>query len=141
MTSEATIRAYRLSDYAAVKQNLVEGGLYFDSMDSERSYQVKVGRDPESILVAELENKVVGSAMYVEDGWLAMIFRLSVNKQYRNRGIGRMLMKEAEDKLRHKGYKEANIWVDEKNEKLHSYYQNQGYRKGSCYRWMYKNLK
>ena len=140
-TPKVTIRVYGPKDYNDVRQNLEEGGLFYEEMDAEKRLNEKIRRNPGSIFVAEVDGKVVGNVLLVEDGWGAFVFRLAVKKEYRNRGIGMQLMKSAEEALRIKGYSEVHILVDEKETDLKEYYAKIGYKQGNLYRWMYKDLK
>ncbi len=133
------IRDYIGSDYDDIKLNLEEGNL-FDVNDTRENLEAKIKRDPESIIVSETDNKVVGNVYVNEDGWAAFIWHLAVRKEYRNKGIGSLLMKEAEEKLRKRGYKEANIFVLENNNDVINYYKRRGYQEfGKCIS-MFKKL-
>jgi ribosomal protein S18 acetylase RimI-like enzyme len=57
----------------------------------------KIQRDPESILIAIEDEKIVVCIFIVEDGWNAFIGKLSVLKEYRKKGIGLSLMQKAEE--------------------------------------------
>lgn len=134
------IRAYASSDYPRVRRNLLEGNIFDQEMDAEERLSEKISRDPESILVATIDNKIVGNVFIVEDGWAAFVFRLAVVKEYRNRGIGKRLMQEAEERIRKKGYNELHILVHTDETELQGYYEKLGYLKGNKYQWMYKSL-
>lgn len=138
MENKVDIRNYSPADYEQVRGLLVEGGLYYESMDSPQRLQKKISMDPDSILVAMESERVVGTVSLMEDGRMAFIFRLAVDPENRNRGIGKALMDEAERVLLRKGYKEINILVEEDNTELQEYYARQGYEKGNAYRWMAK---
>lgn len=136
--SGVSIRNYSSTDYGQVKKLLVDGGLYYEPMDSEERLQEKISKEPSSIFVAEEFDRVVGTASLMEDGRMAFIFRLAVNPSNRSKGIGKALMEEAERELFRRGYKEINILVEEENPELQEYYRRQGYEKGTAYRWMAK---
>lgn len=135
------IRPYKPIDYKIVKRNLEEGGLFYTGMDSEDRFKEKIRRNPDSILVAEVDGKIVGNVLFVEDGWAAFGFRLAVNKKYRRRGIGTKLMAAVENISRKRGYSEIHILVNESEVGLKQYYSRIGYKEGNLYRWMYKNLR
>ena len=69
---------------------------------------------------------------------MAFVFRLAVNPEFKNAGIGIMLMAHVEKELFSRGYKEVQILIDAKNEQLQDYYAKRGYEKGNVYRWMTK---
>lgn len=138
MKSQIGIRNYLPDYYEQVKQLLINGGLYYEPMDSFERLQEKVSRDPNSILVALELDRVVGTVSLMEDGRIGFIFRLAVDPESRNRGIGRALMEEAEKELFRRGHQEINILVEETDPELQGYYERQGYEKGTAYRWMSK---
>ena len=134
------IRPYRPEDYLSVKAIYQEGGLYDEFTDREEGLKDKISRDPGSILVAEEDQTVVGTVLIIEDARMALLFRLAVKGSERNRGIGKKLIAEAEKLLKHRGFKEVNLVVNDKNEELQSYYEKQGYKKHRSWRWMAKEL-
>ncbi|KKQ77441.1 MAG: acetyltransferase [Parcubacteria group bacterium GW2011_GWC1_38_6] len=135
-----SIRYYKDPDYEDVKQTLKEGKLYDDVWEDRKNLKRKIKRDPESILLAISNNKIVGCIFIVEDGWNAFLWRLSVRKKYRRQGIGKMLIQKAEEIIRKRGIKESSIFVDTKNDYLKQWYKKQGYRKTSDYTFHYKKL-
>ena len=135
-----SIRRYKDSDYKDTKQTLKEGNLYDSVWENQKNLKRKIKRDPESILLAIHDNKIIGCVFIVEDGWNAFIWRLSVRKKYRRQGIGKMLMQKAEEIIKKRGIKESSIFVDTKNEHLKQWYKKQGYLKTSNYTFFYKKL-
>lgn len=59
--------------------------------------------DPNSLLVAESAGAIVGTIIAGWDGWRGHLYRLAVDPDSRGRGIGRLLVKAAEDRLRSLG--------------------------------------
>ena len=141
MSESFTIRDYTIQDYPKTKVVLEEGGLFYDLMDSEERMSEKITRDPESILVATVDDQIVGTVSIMEDGRMPFIFRLAVREDHRGKGISLKLMEEAEKRLRDRGYTEVNILVDERDEELKDYYKKQCYEEGNLYRWLYKEIK
>jgi ribosomal protein S18 acetylase RimI-like enzyme len=68
-------------------------------------------------LVAEYKENIIGTIVGGWDGWRGNLYRLAVLPEYRRRGIGRKLVKEAERQLVEKGMKKMSILV-EKDEDL-----------------------
>ncbi len=135
-----TLRNYLPSDYLAVKKNLEEGDLFYDKTDTPEALQRKIERDPESIIVAEEEGEVVGNVFLVEDGWMPWIFRLAVRQDYQERGIGSLLMDEAERRLKARGYGLIGLFVNESHPDVQEWYQKRGHELGGLYRFMGKGL-
>ena len=141
MGNNISIRNYSTVDYEQVKQILVDTGLYYEPLDSSERLQEKILRDPTSIYVALKSERVVGTVSLMEDGRMAFIFRLAVNPEDQNKGLGKTLMKEAENELFRRGHREINILAEEDNTELQEYYEKQGYERGNPYRWMSKERK
>ncbi len=133
------IRPYRLEDYQAVRNNLDRNRLTDTDVDTENLLAAKVRRDPESILVAELDGQVVGNVFSLDDGWNSFIFRLAVVPEQHGKGIGTKLLEAAEERLRGRGNKQVMLFVDEADTDLKEYYQRRGYKLGTKpLRTMYK---
>lgn len=135
-----SVRYYKDSDYDDVKQTLQEGELYDDVWETQENLRRKIERDQESILLAIDDGKIVGCVFIVENGWNAFIWRLSVRKEYRKQGIGKILMQKAEEIIKKRGLKESSLFVDTKNDDLKQWYTKQGYIKTSDYTFFYKKL-
>jgi ribosomal protein S18 acetylase RimI-like enzyme len=58
-----------------------------------------VGHDPGALLVAEAQDKIVGSVIAAWDGWRGSIYRLAVAPAWRRQGLGRRLIADAEKRL------------------------------------------
>jgi ribosomal protein S18 acetylase RimI-like enzyme len=67
-----------------------------DDLESVRRLLV---RDPASLIVAETNDKLVGSVIAAWDGWRGSIYRLVVAPSHRRRGLGRELVRVAEERL------------------------------------------
>jgi len=79
-----------------------------DSVDVlERHLQ----KDDNLLLVAEHDNRLVGTIMGGWDGWRGNIYRLAVLPDYRRQGIGRALVQEVERQLLLKGTRRISICV------------------------------
>jgi N-acetylglutamate synthase len=135
-----TINFYKDEFYEEVKEILQEGNLYDETWETRENLKRKIQRDPESILVAMEEDKIVGCVFIVEDGWNGFIWRLCVKKSYHKKSIGSMLMQKAEEIIKKRGIKEASLFIDPKNDSLKNWYQKQNYVKGSNWDFMYKRL-
>ncbi len=136
-----SIRYYKDSDYEDVKLILKEGDLFDNTWESRENLKRKIKRDPQSILIAEDNKKVVGCVLIVEDGWNGFIWRLCVKKSNRKQGIGVLLMEKAEEIIKERGIKESSIFVDPKNQDLKDWYNKQKYEKGKDWTFMFKKLE
>jgi len=131
---------YKDDFYDEVKQILQEANLYDETWEARENLKRKIERDPQSILIANEDDSIVGCVFIVEDGWNGFIWRLCVKESHRKRGIGSVLMQKAEDIIRSRGIKEVSLFVDPKNDSLKNWYQKQDYIKASDWTFMYKKL-
>jgi ribosomal protein S18 acetylase RimI-like enzyme len=68
-------------------------------------------RDPDSLLVAELDGVIVGTIIAGWDGWRANLYRLAVLPASRRHGIARKLVDAAERRLRALGARRCGAIV------------------------------
>ena len=81
--------------------------------DTTADIQNAIG-SPASVLVAEADQRIVGSLIATFDGWRGNMYRIAVHPDYRRRGIGRALVKEGERRLAKQGVKRITALVEEK---------------------------
>lgn len=133
------IRTYQNEDYAAVRDILEKGGVFWEKSDSEEYLRRKSEENPDSMLVATEDGRVVGTVFAVFD-FMPFLFRLAVHPDYRRRGVGTELMQRAEEAIQGKGYNRANILIAADDTELQEMYERMGYEKGHLYRWMVKEF-
>jgi GNAT superfamily N-acetyltransferase len=88
--------------------------------------------DKESIIVAEVDDKVVGTielgrAHKARFGFFGVIRRFVVHPDYRERNIGRALMNYAIEEAKRIGCKAVELSVDPGNSRAHKYYLSLGF--------------
>jgi ribosomal protein S18 acetylase RimI-like enzyme len=71
----------------------------------------RLERDPELFVVAQVDDKLVGTLIGGWDGWRGNMYRLAVDPSYRRCGIGRALVREVEARLRAKGARRITALV------------------------------
>lgn len=129
MTTEISVRAFREADRPALirlwhevfaddpprsaPQRMIDGAL-----------QVR----PETLLVAELDDAVVGAVIAGFDGVRGWIYHLAVAGGHRRRGVATRLMRAAEAALRALGCAKINLQVRAANSEAVAFYRKLGYR-------------
>lgn len=123
-----TINNYISGEFEQLKEVLVSSGVYYEDTDKEEHIEAKLEHDPNSIIVARDEGNIIGTVFTIYDPWNPFIFHLGVKTEYEKKGIGSMLMQEAEKRILERGCPEMTIFVTEGNEKVHQFYQKRGWR-------------
>ncbi|MCE2413899.1 GNAT family N-acetyltransferase [Candidatus Poribacteria bacterium] len=80
-----------------------------------------------SVLVAEADQRIVGSLIATFDGWRGNMYRIAVHPGYRRRGIGRALVEEGEKCLTKQGAKRITALVEEKYPWATAFWSSVGY--------------
>lgn len=105
----------------------IETGMTVGRSDTPAEIKKKLERDPDLFLVAEAENKIIGSVIGGFDGRRGMVYHLAVQKEYRQRGVGRLLLAEVEKRLQAKGCLRCYLLVVEDNMGAIQFYEKQGW--------------
>jgi ribosomal protein S18 acetylase RimI-like enzyme len=93
----------------------------------------KLERDPDLFLVAEVDDQIVGSVFGGFDGRRGMMYHLAVDSQFRQLGIGALLMDELEHRLRAKGCIRYYLLVTQDNENAIRFYEQRGWVRMDLY--------
>ncbi|KAA0010591.1 MAG: GNAT family N-acetyltransferase [Thermoplasmata archaeon] len=95
-------------------------------------YRWLLRRDENGVFIAEVNGKAVGF-IACDANWQSFfdekvgeIHEVAVMEEYKNRGIGKKLMEEAEKYLKEKGHKTIELWVGEENP-AKRFYEKLGY--------------
>ena len=80
-----------------------------------------------AVLVAEIDQRIVGSLIATFDGWRGNMYRIAVHPDYRRRGIGQALVKEGERYLAKHGVKRITALVEEKYPWAIAFWSSVGY--------------
>jgi len=95
--------------------------------DPNRDIDRKLARDAENLLVLEEDGELIGSVMVGYEGHRGWINYLAVHPAHRRQGLGRLLMDEAETRLRGLGCPKVNLQVRNSNEAAREFYRQIGY--------------
>lgn len=106
----------------------IESGMHVGRSDTPGEIQKKIQRDPDLFLVAEADGRLIGTVIGGFDGRRGMIYHLAVEKNFRGRGIGGMLLSEVEKRLQARGCLKCIMHVLDDNEEAMQFYRNKGWR-------------
>jgi ribosomal protein S18 acetylase RimI-like enzyme len=106
----------------------MERGVHVGRSDSPAEIEKKLSRDPDLFLVAECEDRIVGSVIGGYDGRRGMVYHLAVHLAFRSQGVGSRLMDEVEARLRAKGCLKSYLLVAEDNHDVDAFYKKQGWQ-------------
>jgi hypothetical protein len=148
------IRSYSTEDYDEVKalylQSELYGGVFDEARDSKEKLRKRVEADPDSILVAIQNDRVVGTVSLIEDGRVAWLYRFCVPSivtdnenrliDFNEREVTESLNKYALNALRAKGHEEVLVYTSQDTH-LHKRYLDLGFTKGSDYTCFWKSIK
>ncbi len=96
------IRAATSGDIAAVL-DLWRKAAAPTSTDTAATLRLLLDRDPGALIVAETSGQITGSVIAGWDGWRGSVYRLAVAPAHRRSGLGRRLLRQAEQRLRELG--------------------------------------
>jgi ribosomal protein S18 acetylase RimI-like enzyme len=94
-----------------------------------------LARDPEALLVAVTEAKVVGAMIAGWDGWRFHIYRLAVDPSARRQGVGRRLLDFAHRRADAIGAARVDAMVDPDNATAIAFWHSNGYELDRDARW------
>ena len=94
---------------------------------AEVAIPAKLKIQPDLFLVAIEQTLVAGSIMAGYDGHRGWLYAVAVLRSHQKRGLGRALVKEAEERLRAIGCKKINLQVRASNTTVIEFYRSLGY--------------
>jgi ribosomal protein S18 acetylase RimI-like enzyme len=126
---ELDIRPYRDSDERHVVELWTEVFAYPQPHNEPLGIiRQKVAVDRELLLVATVDDELVGTVMGGYDGHRGWIYSLAVASSWRRRGIGGQLMRHVEGLLAERNCLKVNLQLLTTNAATVEFYQSQGYR-------------
>jgi len=106
----------------------MERGVHLGRSDTPEEIEKKLARDPDLFLVAECEDKIVGSVIGGFDGRRGMVYHLAVDPSFRGQGVGSQLMDEVEARLRARGCLKSYLLVVVDNPDVEGFYKKRGWQ-------------
>ena len=122
------IREFEIEDYERSAQLWQACGIRVDSLDDIR---LKQRRDPDLMLVAEVDGRLVGIVIGAFDGRLGSIHRLAVAEDQRRSGLATQLVEVVERRLHQKGARRLWAWIEGDNAASRALFAGDGYEEWS----------
>jgi ribosomal protein S18 acetylase RimI-like enzyme len=136
VTSLVSLRNFIFTqDYPAVYElwGNAGPGIHLRLSDEAGEIQKKLERDADLFMVAEADGKIVGSVLGGFDGRRGMMYHLAVAREYRQQGIGALLVDELERRLRAKGCIRYYLLVTKDNLEAIRFYEQRGWMRMDLY--------
>ncbi|HEY7946267.1 MAG TPA: GNAT family N-acetyltransferase [Acidimicrobiales bacterium] len=123
----AVLRTGTTADVSGVLALWVEAGAHPTSTDNAAAVTALVERDPDALLIAEIDGRVVGTLIAAWDGWRGNMYRLAVAPDVRRHGIAATLVGEAERRLRTLGCRRVTALVVDADPRAAEFWTSVGY--------------
>ncbi len=138
------IRNYQSSDYDQLvelyKQSELYGGQFDENRDSKEKISTITKKDPEAVLVAESNNKIVGTISLIEDSRVAWLFRFAVLKSESANKTINLLYKKAARILKSRGHNQILVYSPNDSSDLDDRYKHLGFEKGNNFTAFWKHI-
>ncbi|MEJ2613454.1 MAG: GNAT family N-acetyltransferase [Ignavibacteriaceae bacterium] len=126
-----TTRKFNIDDYDALIELWKEAQLPYKpkGRDSKKKIESELKKEVAIFLVAETDNKIIGSVFGTHDGRKGWINRVAVHPQYRQKGLAKMLVSEVEKKLDELGIDIVACLIEDWNDRSMKVFEKLGYIK------------
>ena len=135
------IREYSPQDYSEVNALWLKAGLVLSLSDMEEELHRVLPLHPELFLVAEMDNRPVGTILGTFDGRRGYVHHLAVLPEFQKMGIGTALLNELENRYRKMGVVKIHLFIETFNAEVESYYIKQGWSRRDDLIMMSKTLR
>ncbi|HLJ97157.1 MAG TPA: GNAT family N-acetyltransferase [Gemmataceae bacterium] len=125
--SNISIRDCRLEDINAVLDLWRQAEAIPSVSDTPDDLRRAIAASPAHVLLAEAQQRIIGSIIGTFDGWRGNLYRLAVHPDYRRRGIARALVAEVEKRLARQGVKRITALVAKNDAVATSFWHAAGY--------------
>lgn len=141
MSPEAEIRAATAADIDSVLAVWAEArSRAAQTHDDPAAVQRLLDRDPGALLVAEMNDKIVGVLIAGWDGWRGNVYRLAVLPPYRRQAVARQLVEAGHERLRAQGAHRVTALVGGEEGAAHRLWRAVGYQRDEFVHRFVRNL-
>ncbi|MER6823566.1 GNAT family N-acetyltransferase [Streptomyces cellulosae] len=140
LTSALRIRAAGPGDLDAVLAFWRTAADGTSISDDRAGVERLVSRDPEALILAELDGELAGTVIAGFDGWRCHLYRLAVHPGHRRQGVATALLAAAEERFTALGGRRADAMVLQRNETAHHAWGAAGYAPEERWRRWVKHL-
>jgi ribosomal protein S18 acetylase RimI-like enzyme len=109
--------------------------------DDEEALRDLLRHAPQSLLIAELDDWVVGTLIVGWDGWRGSFYRLAVHPDWRRRAIGRQLVARGESQLDRRGARRIALFAVGSDPRAVPFWKAMGYEAQPDRQRLVKNLE
>ncbi|MEK7530276.1 MAG: GNAT family N-acetyltransferase [Patescibacteria group bacterium] len=138
------IRGYTDVDYDQVKalyeQTQLFGGQFDENRDSRDRLRVQSTADAESILVSEVDNKIVGTISLIVDQRVAWLFRFAVVQGEHEAEVTKELYDRAVTTLKARGHNQVLVYSPVEDPPLDARYATLGFSKGTDFTCFWRDI-
>jgi ribosomal protein S18 acetylase RimI-like enzyme len=128
LVSAPNVRSARANDAGEVLRLWAAARTsYATTSDDRGAIERLLGRDRDSLLVAERDGRLVGALVAAWDGWRGNMYRLAVEPDERRRGVGTALVREGERRLREHGARRVTALIGADDETAAGLWAATGY--------------
>lgn len=106
-----SIRSATVDEVGTVLELWRDSETHPSTTDDPASVRALLEVDPEALLVAEVDDGIVGTLIAAFDGWRGNMYRLAVLPEHRRRGVARALVEAGEARLRSAGARRITALV------------------------------
>lgn len=142
MVEKMRVRNYEPSDYEQLKALYLDsstfGGQFDKARDAAIRLRKKIEADPDAIIVAEVDGKLIGTVSLIDDGRVAWLFRFAVQKDQSE--VLKTLHDKAIGILQSRGHTQVLVYTPVGNAELDNRYEQLGFTKGGDYTCYWKEI-
>jgi ribosomal protein S18 acetylase RimI-like enzyme len=123
----ASLRPGTVADVEGVLGFWAAAGARPTTTDDAAAVRGLMARDPEALLIAEIDGRMVGTLVATWDGWRGNMYRLAVHPDVRRRGIAAALVRRGEARLRALGCRRVSALVVGDDDVAHDFWRGVDY--------------